>query len=212
MMNIIFDLSEVLIHGLFGIEDDICALTGCGKGSVMPRFWGENLHGLLLGSRSENAYLEAIIEQEGFACRPGELRAVLQKNFCRQVPGTVPLLAELATLHTLFLFSDHAREWIDYIRAQYPWFERFKAASYSFELGGIKRDPAIFRKFLELHELSVSEAIFIDDNPANIQSARACGIRSIHFTGAPQLRDDLQAAGLLPADAGTASQARVVAG
>ena len=42
------------------------------------------------------------------------------------------------------------------------------------------------------------QVVFVDDNPANCDAARALGIDAIHFESAAALRPELQRAGVLP--------------
>ncbi len=60
-----------------------------------------------------------------------------------------------------------------------------------------KPDPAIYALALERFGLQPGEAIFVDDNHANVVSARANGFAAHHFTDAGTLRAELVGLGLL---------------
>ncbi|MFZ1368252.1 HAD-IA family hydrolase, partial [Sphingorhabdus sp.] len=61
----------------------------------------------------------------------------------------------------------------------------------------VKPDPAIYQLALSRFGLAEGEAIFIDDNLANVEAARANGFHSHHFTDAGSLRSELAILGLL---------------
>ena len=45
------------------------------------------------------------------------------------------------------------------------------------------RHPAIFGILCEKYGFSPSDAVFIDDSEKNVEGAKACGFRTIHYTG-----------------------------
>ena len=55
----------------------------------------------------------------------------------------------------------------------------------------VKPDPAIFQLLLDRYHLAAEQSIFIDDNPNNVEAAKKVGMRGIHFTGADNLRQQL---------------------
>lgn len=64
-----------------------------------------------------------------------------------------------------------------------------------------KPDPEFFERILTAEGLAPEEAVFIDDLEENIRGAERVGIRSIHFTGAADLRVRLRQLGVV-VDAG----------
>jgi putative hydrolase of the HAD superfamily len=56
----------------------------------------------------------------------------------------------------------------------------------SAEVGLAKPDPAIFRLALERLNVPAAAALFVDDIPANLEAARAVGMRPILFNGTPR--------------------------
>lgn len=57
--------------------------------------------------------------------------------------------------------------------------------------GLAKPDPAIFELTLTRLGMAPEEAVFIDDNPAHVETAQALGLRGIHFTTAEALASEL---------------------
>ena len=55
----------------------------------------------------------------------------------------------------------------------------------------------IYELVLNRFDLKAEETIFIDDNLRNVKAANECGIHSLHFTSASQLREDLKNLGIV---------------
>jgi hypothetical protein len=110
ILCIIFDLSEVLIAGLRGIEKPLSQELSLPQDEILPCFAGRLMEELCLGDISEETYLNKIIAREGWEIEPARLKAVIRRNFHREVDGTLPILTELASRYELVLHSDHARE------------------------------------------------------------------------------------------------------
>ena len=67
----------------------------------------------------------------------------------------------------------------------------------SARLGLAKPDLEAFRSVAGLLEVPLEQCLFVDDTVANVDGARAAGMRAEPFTGVPQLRTLLEQAGLL---------------
>ena len=75
----------------------------------------------------------------------------------------------------------------------------FDDAFYSYELGVAKPDPAFFSAVLDRLGLRPGEVLFVDDNAANVESARAVGLRAELWhadEGVDRLRERLAGHGL----------------
>ncbi len=59
-----------------------------------------------------------------------------------------------------------------------------------------KPDPAIYRLALDHFDVAPSEALFIDDMPVNIDSARKIGINGVVFKSAGLLKEELTKLGV----------------
>lgn len=57
-------------------------------------------------------------------------------------------------------------------------FSLFNQVYFSFEMGLVKPNPAIYQQVLHEHHLQPHEVLFFDDNVANINSAKEVGIAS----------------------------------
>ena len=65
-------------------------------------------------------------------------------------------------------------------------------------MGLRKPSPEAYLAALKAVGRRADQVVFVDDNPANCDAARALGIDAIHFESAAALRPELQRAGVLP--------------
>ena len=56
----------------------------------------------------------------------------------------------------------------------------------------VKPDKRLYKILLERYDLIAEESLFIDDNAANIESARELGFQTMHFTEGSNLKEWLQ--------------------
>jgi len=113
------------------------------------------------------------------------------------IPGMADLVAALdAAGVPLFALTNSSGEFWPPFAAEHPeLFGRFRDIVVSGDEKLVKPDPAIYRLALARFGLAPEEAVFIDDNAANIDAANALGIHGILFTGAAALRAELRALG-----------------
>ncbi len=70
--------------------------------------------------------------------------------------------------------------------------DAFDALVISAEIGLAKPDPAIYRLALERVQAEPSQAVFVDDFEANLESARALGMQTVLFRAPDQARADVE--------------------
>lgn len=95
-----------------------------------------------------------------------------------------PMLELIEALHgkfPLYLLSNTSDIHMDYVLERYPVFSRFTDAVYSYKVCCLKPDPAIFELTARQFGLTPGETVFIDDLPANVESARRMGFRAIQY-------------------------------
>ena len=110
--TLIFDLSEVFIPGLVGIEKPLSKRLAIREDLVLPAFGGDHLEDVLCGRITEDTYLTQIIERQAWEISVDELKDVIRANLERRVPGMEEVLDRLSSQTDLVLLSDHAAEWI----------------------------------------------------------------------------------------------------
>ncbi len=189
--KIMFDLSEVLIFGLVGVEKSLSTLLDLPEDEILPCFGGDLLQKICRGEISEDIYLQQILMKEGWQVSVDTLKRNIRDNFHREVEGTRAILLHLAKKHELVLLSDHAREWISYIKSIHPFLCEFKQTFFSYELGKTKRDSKTFEEVLGRIGCRANECWLIDDSAENIKVAASIDLKGILFRDAEQLQKDL---------------------
>ncbi len=117
------------------------------------------------------------------------------------VAGMHDLVAELDEAGVpLFAITNFSHEFFPPFRRAWPGlFDRFRDIVVSGDEKLVKPDAAIYRLALDRFGLGAADAVFIDDNAANVAGAEAIGLRSILFKDARATRGELAAAGLIAA-------------
>jgi 2-haloacid dehalogenase len=111
---------------------------------------------------------------------------------------TVAILRELHERGVpLYALSNWSAEMFPHAEARFDWLECFDGIVVSGRVRLVKPEPAIFHYLLDTYGLDARDIFFIDDFAPNIEAARQLGIHAHHFRGAGQLREDLEANGLL---------------
>jgi putative hydrolase of the HAD superfamily len=105
------------------------------------------------------------------------------------------LFATVAKKHKLALLSNTDLIHVAHLESTYSFFQFFPAPVriYSCAVRASKPSPVIFQAALKAVKTPASQAVFIDDILAYVESARSLGLRGIQYLDPTQLRDDLRA-------------------
>ncbi|MFA7707942.1 MAG: HAD family phosphatase [Candidatus Pacearchaeota archaeon] len=195
--TIIFDLAEVYLKGIIGVEEHLEPLFQISKDKIYDLLKGQNFINLMNGKISEEKYLENILSKNNFDVSIINLKDAIRKNFL-EIEGTREIILELKNKNfKLGLLSVHCREWINYCNKKFNYHELFDSISYSFETSVCKPDKKAFKIILEKLDTKPEECLFIDDSLKNIQSAQELGLNTIHFKNPVQLKEELISFGVL---------------
>ncbi|WP_443025055.1 HAD family hydrolase [Sphingomonas sp. M1-B02] len=117
------------------------------------------------------------------------------------VAGMIELVEELdAAGVPLFAITNFSGEfWREWMPRHAGLFGRFRDIVVSGDEKMVKPDPAIYALALDRFGLAGPDAVFVDDNPANIAGAADAGIHAVLFTNATDFRAELARLRLLPA-------------
>ena len=125
------------------------------------------------------------------------------ERFRDTIPGQVAGMPQLVDeLHArgvpLYAITNFSHEFWPPFRAQEAaMFDRFRDIVVSGTEKLVKPDAAIYRLALDRFGLNARDAVFVDDNEANVAGAAAVGLHALHFTDEPTLRRQLTELGLL---------------
>ena len=115
-----------------------------------------------------------------------------------EIAGTVAVLDELASRgRRLYALTNFSHETWPVARARFEFLGRFEDVVVSGEVGMVKPDPRIYRLAIERCRLDAARTVFVDDLPANVEAARAEGLRGVHFSTPERLREELVKLGAL---------------
>ena len=131
-------------------------------------------------------YLDRVIFHKD---RPFSREKLTEFMFAQSLPHheVISIVADLALKARYFLaaLNNEPLE-LNHYRIQRFGLRRYFSAFFSscfLELA--KPDPAIYRRALQITQRSPDECLFIDDRPANLESASLIGIRTLHHQGEP---------------------------
>ena len=156
---------------------------------------------------------EMVPERQAAFPQHAELIRAYRERFLETIPGrvsgTAELIARLADAGVpLFAITNFGAEFWERFAPTEPVLGHFRDIVVSGDEKLAKPDPAIFGLAAERFGYPPQAMLFIDDNAANIEAARALGWQTHHFTqGAAALEADLARRGLLeknPRHAGAA--------
>lgn len=189
--TVIFDLSEVYLHGLLGTEHRIAPLVYRLPQDVFAQLKGPVLTDFFHGKISEEEYWRRTAAEYDWPLSVSFLKQAVRDNFT-EIPGTRAIIEDLRTRGVrLGLLSVHAREWVDYCQQRFRYHELFDARAYSFEAGVSKPDLRAYQEVVERLSVFPSGCVYIDDQEENLQVPRKMGMHAIRFHDAAQLRRDL---------------------
>jgi len=114
------------------------------------------------------------------------------------IEGTVQILRELKQQGTpVYALTNWSTEKFPLAQAKFPFLREFDGMVVSGIEKCVKPDPQIYNILLNRYHLKAQDCIFTDDNPANIEGAKALGFDTVLFTSSQNLRRALVARGVL---------------
>lgn len=189
--SVVFDLSEVLIPGLIGIEKHLEELTGKPRdliakalGSYPYHEVDNALESLLKGKISYQEYRSQFLACTALPQSHADVfDAECLKMFETPYAHTEGLLQRASQSCDLYLLSDHCEVFTTHIQNIHSFFRYFKGILWSYEVCATKKSETPFAALLERYSLKPSECLFVDDNQVNISVADGMGFSTVHFLG-----------------------------
>jgi putative hydrolase of the HAD superfamily len=123
-----------------------------------------------------------------------EVEAILDavRNSLVEKPETIKLMRALQQQGTpLYCLSNMPASVYTHLRQRHNFWDAFSGIVISGEVQMMKPEPEVFVHLLSTFNLRAQECVFIDDLPANIESARRVGLQAIWFKDAAQCRREL---------------------
>ena len=115
-----------------------------------------------------------------------------------EIPGTQVVLTALRAAGVRILgLTNFGRDNFEVARQVHPWLDELDGIVVSSHEGLVKPDPALYQVLLDRYQVIAGRAVFIDDRPENVVTARELGFVGIDFVSAEQLAAELSELGLL---------------
>ena len=181
--TVIFDIGNVLIrfrwidfiHDLFDDEETIRAVEDA---MWMTGLWNELDRGVV----SEDKILEDIISR-----RP-DYEDAINKTFdhigeaIARVDYAIPWIRSIkAAGHQVLFLSNYSGLVKRANMNALDFLPLMDGGIFSYEVGLVKPDPAIFQRLCDDYQLDPRNCLFVDDNKANVRAANAFGLPAIRF-------------------------------
>ncbi|MEX0852607.1 MAG: HAD family phosphatase [Bauldia sp.] len=124
-----------------------------------------------------------------------------RQNWSEMMPGVIDATLAifdqlLAAGHDVTALTNFAADTFEIARAKFPFLDRFRGVTVSGRVGVMKPELAIYRHHAAAFGLEDGHVLFFDDNPDNVEGARAAGWRAEQFVDAGRMRADLARYGI----------------
>ena len=151
------------------------------------------------GAITAEAYLDATVFNEPRGFSHQEFFAAICAQSRLLPDGALEILKELDASGKCMVgaLNNEARETNEYRFEHFGLRPLFKVALSSCYLGLRKPEPAIYQRALEILGRPAERILFIDDRVENNAAAEEIGMKTIQFTGADALRQELAKLGVL---------------
>lgn len=196
---LLFDLGGVLIENLTFARLRELLDRPCNDDTLKRRWLASPAVGRFEHGRLTPAeFASEFLAEWKLELAPGDFLEEFSGWPARYYPGAGEMLRQLAGRHRLACLSNsNELHW-----ARYGGFaEFFDPALSSHLLGVMKPDPRAFRMAVEHCGVPAGDILFFDDLPANVEAARAAGMRAFHVQGFGELEAVLRSEGLLTGSA-----------
>jgi putative hydrolase of the HAD superfamily len=181
--HLLSDLGGVVLH----LDFDLPAartLARC-EGKLPPttaefRTWFESDPILALyetGQLTREEFLHRVRQGIGFRGTDEEFVAIWRQMF-RPNRGIVQAWHEFSRVVHIWYLSNTSEMHVPWVYQAFPEIAVHSGDALSYVLGVRKPDEAFFHRALERLGLDPAECVFVDDDPANCQTARRLGIRA----------------------------------
>jgi HAD superfamily hydrolase (TIGR01509 family) len=182
---------QVIVFDFFGV---ICSEIAP---FVLPKYMSQEAAVAYKASIVGKADVGAISQDEMFAelsqltgAPPAQLEAEFW-SFVRIDSAMVALIEELRGKYRVALLTNAVVPFFRLIMKEHALDRLFDVVLVSSEEGLAKPDPAFYTRMIDKLGVRGEDCLFIDDNPVNLDAARAVGMRARQFEGVQKLRREL---------------------
>ena len=178
---VVFDLGKVLVDFDYSIAARKIASQSASTIEKLHVFLGSSpvLIELESGRLTREQFFRQVQAATGFGGGIDEFSEFFADIFT-EIPEMVQLHAELRQqgLKT-YIFSNTNDLAVEHIQRNFPFFANFDGYIYSYRVGAMKPEPAIYEALEKLAGRRSAEIIYLDDRPENIAGGLARGWNAI---------------------------------
>lgn len=188
--GIVLDLGDVIIRGTKGIGVHLGDYSSYYKESSDELI--SFLQDLFIGKLTEEEFFDEIIHRYNLKIQKNEL-AKKFRDYFTPIEDMISLSLELSKRYRTIIFSDHCREWIEYIYNKYNLEKITKEKNFSFSRGTLKDNPSAYLNLIEqINISSLNNWWYIDDSSINCKIAERYGFKVVQFTNQNHLFNHLK--------------------
>jgi glucose-1-phosphatase len=196
---LLFDLGRVVLDISF---DQVMAKwaghAGCEPDHLARRFVvNDSFKHHEIGKINDAAFFAGLREQLGIGITDAQFLEGWNAIFAGEMPGIAPLLASAAKRMPLYAFSNTNPAHIAHFSQAYAGvLGHFREIFLSSSIGLRKPDAEAYDHVVKAIGVPASRILFFDDSAANIEGARARGLRAVHVTSMDDVARALTALGI----------------
>ena len=193
--TVVFDIGMVLVYFRWrelykdlGFEGEMFETIA--KATVHNPWWNEFDKGLMSVEEVEEKYIQSAPQYEE------EIKKIYQHTdkFVTMYEYTVPWIRELKKrgfkVYVLSNWSEIAYEANKNTHLHF--LKEVDGGILSYREGMIKPDREIYQLLCNRYQITPGNAVFLDDNKANVDAAIAFGMKAIHFKTYEQAKKELE--------------------
>jgi len=194
---VLFDLGGVLIE-LRGVAT-MAELAGIDDEDELWRRWLDCrwVRTFEAGHCGPDDFAQGVVNDWGLPVGSDEFLRIFTAWPTGPLDGAEDLVRATAANTAIGCFSNTNTVHWDGNVELWPLIGHFAYQFVSHRLGEVKPDVAAFEKVAELLPVAPDRVLFVDDNLANVESARSLGFQAEHVAGVRNVRDVLQGVGLV---------------
>jgi FMN phosphatase YigB (HAD superfamily) len=196
---VVFDLGNVLLAVDGGrAKERLAVRTGKTRQQIDKYLSGTlYTHELAVGKLPKIRFFHTVAKNLGFDGSYGEF-ALIWSDIFTPIEPMIALAESLKARVRRLVLSNTDPIHIDYEFEHYPFLNDFDGHVFSFEVGLLKPDAAIYQHTLAKYELTAERTVFLDDVAAYVEGARRVGMQAIRFQNPDQARAELAKLGVSP--------------
>lgn len=196
--TVLFDLGNVILpFDVTRLATRLKAFCRLSTEEIVERLWSDKVaNEFETGIMGAEAYFHHVSELCGFVGLSYDKFVPIFNDIFVEDQEIASLIRSLKKSHRLGLISNTNPIHVPHVLKEYPTLREFEKHWWSNEVGMRKPDPKIYHSALDHFDVEPNEAVFIDDLPTNIESAKNIGINALLYQGAGPLKAELSKLGV----------------